>query len=140
MKAKKFTKLPDEDRQRMARLYEEVKGRLTEMSMIVGTAITMAMHSLPDSSLRPQSQPLRPVNTFDGLSIQNNTNEPHKSTTYEPNNRQSISPGMSARPMNCAINRAIIASVLNMQIGRRTLHSAVIITPTPNAASFRREF
>lgn len=52
-KAKKFVKLPEEDKQRMARLYEEVKGRLTEMSLIVARNLKMPTTDQTTVMLRP---------------------------------------------------------------------------------------
>lgn len=48
-----FVKLPDGDKQRMARLYEEVKGRLAEMSMIMARNLNMEISERTTLMLRP---------------------------------------------------------------------------------------
>lgn len=52
-RSKKFVKLADDDRQRMARLYEEVKGRLTEMSLIVARNLNLPTNNETTVMLRP---------------------------------------------------------------------------------------
>ncbi len=47
--------LPDADRDRMARLYEEVQGRLKEMSLIVARNLRMTLTAQTKVMLRPVS-------------------------------------------------------------------------------------
>lgn len=48
-----FVKLPELDRQRMACLYEEVQGRLVEMSLIVARNLNMKISQRTTVMLRP---------------------------------------------------------------------------------------
>jgi hypothetical protein len=48
-----FVELPDADNQRMARLYEEVQGRLREMSLIVARNLGMEVTERTKVMLRP---------------------------------------------------------------------------------------
>lgn len=48
-----FVQLPDADKQRMARLYEEVQGRLREMSLIVARNLGMEISERTKVMLRP---------------------------------------------------------------------------------------
>jgi hypothetical protein len=48
-----FVQLPDGDKQRMARLYEEVQGRLREMSLIVARNLGMEISERTKVMLRP---------------------------------------------------------------------------------------
>lgn len=49
-----FTPLPEGDRQRMARLYEEVQGRLKEMSLIISRTLGMQLSDNTRVMLRPR--------------------------------------------------------------------------------------
>jgi hypothetical protein len=48
-----FVELPDGDKQRMARLYEEVQGRLKEMSLIVARNLGMEISDRTRVMMRP---------------------------------------------------------------------------------------
>ena len=48
-----FVELPEADKQRMARLYEEVQGRLREMSLIVARNLGMKISERTKVMLRP---------------------------------------------------------------------------------------
>jgi len=48
-----FIELPERDKQRMACLYEEVKGRLVEMSLIVARNLNMEISERTTVMLRP---------------------------------------------------------------------------------------
>lgn len=48
-----FVKLNEYDRERMARLYEEVKGRLLEMSLIMARNLNMSVSERTTVMLRP---------------------------------------------------------------------------------------
>lgn len=48
-----FVELPDADKQRMARLYEEVQGRLREMSLIVARNLGMQISGRTKVMLHP---------------------------------------------------------------------------------------
>ncbi len=50
-----FVDLPEGDKQRMARLYEEVQGRLREMSLIVARNLGMEISERTRVMLRPVS-------------------------------------------------------------------------------------
>ena len=50
-----FVELPELDKQRMARLYEEVQGRLVEMSLIVARNLSMVISERTMVMLRPIS-------------------------------------------------------------------------------------
>ena len=49
-----FTPLSEDDRQRMARLYEEVQGRLKEMSLIISRTLGMQLSDSTRVMLRPR--------------------------------------------------------------------------------------
>ena len=51
--ARDFVELPEADKQRMARLYEEVQGRLREMSLIVARNLGMELSERTRVMLRP---------------------------------------------------------------------------------------
>lgn len=50
-----FVELPEHDKQRMARLYEEVQGRLIEISLIVARNLSMVITERTVVMLRPIS-------------------------------------------------------------------------------------
>jgi hypothetical protein len=60
-----FVELPDADRQRMARLYEEVQGRLREMSLIVARNLGMEISERTKVMLRPVDVPTDAAATRD---------------------------------------------------------------------------
>ena len=49
-----FSPLSEDDRQRMARLYEEVQGRLKEMSLIISRTLGMQLSDSTRVMLRPR--------------------------------------------------------------------------------------
>ena len=60
-----LVELPDADKQRMARLYEEVQGRLREMSLIVARNLGMEISERTKVMLRPVDIRADPASTSD---------------------------------------------------------------------------